>query len=61
MTTWTEPRIEETLEIELGERAVSWLHDVNPYEWEPEAFHSIPLISDDKAEELFDKMIEAMT
>ena len=61
MAAWTNPGIEETLEIELGERALSWLHDVNPFEWEPEAFSSIPLISDDKAEDLFDKMIGAMT
>ena len=57
MTAWTEPHIEATLEIELGERTLSWLHDVNPYEWEPEAFASIPGIGDEQAEYLLDSFL----
>ena len=41
--TWpTDERIDATLRIELGNRAWSWLSDVNPYEFEPEAYDFIP-------------------
>ncbi|KKM03827.1 hypothetical protein LCGC14_1770500 [marine sediment metagenome] len=41
---------EATLKIELGDRALSWLYNVNPYEWEPEAFNSIPSMTADEWE-----------
>ena len=59
MSIWTSEAVETTLEIEIGERALSWAYDINLFEYEPEAFSFIPGIDEERAEALLERLVTA--